>query len=117
MRAGDAVLLVAHGTVEDLDDLPEFLKNIRRGHAAPPELLAEVRRRYEAIGGRSPLNAINRELAKRLESAARRARSHREPALSHPYPKDVLAELASAGAKRWSSCRSRSTPPPCTATR
>ena len=33
-----------------------FLANIRRGHAAPPELLSEVRRRYEAIGGQSPLN-------------------------------------------------------------
>jgi len=99
MKAGDAVLLIAHGTVEDLDDLPEFLKNIRRGHAAPPELLAEVRRRYEAIGGRSPLNAINRELAKRLENRlgvpVRTANR-----LCEPYPEAVLAELASAGAKR-----------------
>jgi ferrochelatase len=53
-----AVLLVAHGTVDDLDDLPAFLANIRRGHPAPPELVAELRRRYVAIGG-SPLNAIN----------------------------------------------------------
>ena len=99
MRAGDAVLLIAHGTVEDLDDLPTFLKNIRRGHAAPPELLAEVRRRYEAIGGRSPLNAINRDLAKRLENRlgvpVRTANR-----LCEPSPEVVLAELASTGATR-----------------
>ena len=99
MRAGDAVLLIAHGTVEELDDLPAFLKNIRRGHAAPPELLAEVRRRYEAIGGRSPLNAINRDLAKCLENKlgvpVRTANR-----LFAPYPDAVLADLASAGAKR-----------------
>ncbi|MEA2746715.1 MAG: protoporphyrin/coproporphyrin ferrochelatase [Myxococcales bacterium] len=99
MRAGDAVLLIAHGTVEELDDLPEFLKNIRRGHAAPPELYAEVRRRYEAIGGRSPLNAINRELAKRLENSlgvpVRTANR-----LFHPYPQSVLTDLAAEGAKR-----------------
>jgi ferrochelatase len=94
-----AVVLVAHGTVDSLDELPEFLKNIRRGHAAPPELLAEVRRRYEAIGGRSPLNAINRQLAARLEErlgmpvrAANR--------LAHPYPREVLPELVDSGVKR-----------------
>jgi ferrochelatase len=61
-----AVLLVSHGTVDDLDDLPAFVTNVRRGHAAPQELVAELRRRYEAIGGSSPLNRINAELAARL---------------------------------------------------
>lgn len=94
-----AVVLVAHGTVDSLDELPEFLKNIRRGHPAPPELLAEVRRRYEAIGGQSPLNAINRELAQRLE--ARLGMPVRTAnRLFHPYPKDVLPELVEGGAKR-----------------
>jgi protoporphyrin/coproporphyrin ferrochelatase len=95
----DAVLLVAHGSVEALDELPEFLTNIRRGHAPPPELLAEVRRRYEAIGGQSPLNAINREVAQRLEERlgvpVRTANR-----LFRPYPKEVLEPLASGGARR-----------------
>jgi protoporphyrin/coproporphyrin ferrochelatase len=93
-----AVLLVAHGTVEQLDELPEFLANIRRGHPAPPELLAEVRRRYEAIGGQSPLNAINRELAARLEERlglpVRFANR-----LFHPYPTPILTALAASGVK------------------
>ncbi|MBK7582858.1 MAG: ferrochelatase [Myxococcales bacterium] len=66
----DGVLLVAHGTVTDLDDLPEFLREIRRGRPASPELVAEIRRRYTAIGS-SPLLDITRAqasaLAKRLE--------------------------------------------------
>lgn len=94
-----AVLLIAHGTVNSVDELPEFLKNIRRGHAAPPELLAEVRRRYEAIGGSSPLNAINQEVAKRLELRlglpVRIANRQ-----FYPYPKDVLPELVALGVKR-----------------
>ena len=49
-RRSDAVVLVAHGSVEELDELPEFLTKIRRGHAPPPELLAEVRR--DGVGGR-----------------------------------------------------------------
>ncbi|MDB4943145.1 MAG: Ferrochelatase, protoheme ferro-lyase [Labilithrix sp.] len=95
----DAVLLPSHGTVEELEELPEFLTNIRRGHAPPPELLAEVRRRYEAIGGRSPLNTINRRLAARLEQRLGvpvRAVSR----LFRPYPTEVLAPLAAGGVKR-----------------
>jgi len=94
-----AVLLVAHGTVDALDELPEFLKNIRRGHPAPPELLHEVQRRYEAIGGSSPLNSINRQIAQRLEERlgmpVRNANR-----MFKPYPKDVLPELAKSGVER-----------------
>ncbi|MBX3226765.1 MAG: ferrochelatase [Labilithrix sp.] len=94
-----AVVLIAHGTVEALDDLPELLRNIRRGHAAPPELLAEVRRRYEAIGGRSPLLDVTRSVATRLE--ARVGMPVRVAMrLFHPYPKDVLAALAKEGVTR-----------------
>jgi ferrochelatase len=99
MGGRTAVVLVAHGTVDALDDLPEFLTNIRRGQAPPPDLVAEVRRRYEAIGGRSPLNAINRELAdqlgRRLGVFVRFANR-----LFHPYPKEVLGDLARSGVRR-----------------
>lgn len=95
----DGVLLVAHGSVDTLDELPEFLTNIRRGRPPPAELLEEVTRRYEAIGGRSPLNEINRELAKRLEKRLGMPVrvSNR---MSKPYPKDVLRELREAGVTR-----------------
>jgi protoporphyrin/coproporphyrin ferrochelatase len=63
----DAVLLVAHGTVTDLDDLPEFLLRIRHGRPASAELVAELRRRYEAIGG-SPLLDVTRAQAEALET-------------------------------------------------
>ncbi len=65
----DGVLLVAHGTVEDLADLPEFVRRIRRGRPAPAGLIEELRKRYERIGG-SPLLATTKRqaeaLAKRL---------------------------------------------------
>jgi protoporphyrin/coproporphyrin ferrochelatase len=61
----DGVLLVAHGTVDNLDDLPAFLSRIRHGRPCPPELVAEVRRRYKAIG-RSPLLDQTREQASKL---------------------------------------------------
>jgi ferrochelatase len=50
------VLVMAHGTPAALDDLPAFYTEIRRGNAPPPELLADLERRYRSIGGTSPLN-------------------------------------------------------------
>src|SRR5688572_20032799 len=61
----DGVLLVAHGTVDKLDDLPAFLTRIRHGRVPSAELVAEVRRRYTLIG-QSPLLAQTREQALKL---------------------------------------------------
>jgi ferrochelatase len=62
-----AILLVAHGTVSDLSDLPAFVARIRHGRPPPPGLIDELRRRYEAIGG-SPLLRVTGEQARALEA-------------------------------------------------
>ena len=49
-----AVLLLAHGSPDSVDDIPEFLSQITRGRPVPAEVLDEVKRRYGLIG-RSPL--------------------------------------------------------------
>jgi ferrochelatase len=96
MPAGE-VLLFGHGTVENLDDLPGFLSNIRRGRPSPPELVQEIRRRYEAIGG-SPLLAISRALAREVE-ARLATRVHVAMRFWHPFAKDVLAEITGSGCR------------------
>lgn len=60
------ILLVAHGTVADLNDLPAFVARIRHGRPPPPGLVEELRRRYDAIGG-SPLLRMTQEQAHALE--------------------------------------------------
>lgn len=90
------LVVIAHGTVDSLDDLPAFLTNIRRGHAPSAELLAEVTRRYEAIGGKSPLNTTTREVAEKL-SRATGLPARACGRMFAPYPKDVVAELAALG--------------------
>lgn len=64
------VILVAHGTVEQLDQMPAFLTEIRQGRPAPEALIQEMTKRYQAIGG-SPLLRITRSqaslLAERLQ--------------------------------------------------
>lgn len=61
------ILLVAHGTVDNLDDLPAFVGRIRHGRPPPPGLIDELRRRYEAIGG-SPLLRTTAEQANALSA-------------------------------------------------
>ena len=63
--ADTGVLLVAHGTVENLDDLGAFVARIRHGRPAPAGLVEELRSRYEAIGG-SPLLHTTRAQAQAL---------------------------------------------------
>ncbi len=65
----EVVVLIAHGTVNSLDELPEFVREIRRGRPAPPGLIEELRARYERVGG-SPLLTLTSELAAKVAEAS-----------------------------------------------
>ncbi|MGC2198059.1 MAG: ferrochelatase [Terriglobales bacterium] len=52
-----AVLLLAHGTADSIDDIPEFLRNVTGGRGVPPQVVEEVKHRYSLIG-HSPMNEI-----------------------------------------------------------
>lgn len=52
------VLLMAHGTPSSMDEMPEYLRLVRGGRPPSPELIAEMRHNYEAIGGKSPLTEL-----------------------------------------------------------
>lgn len=90
-----AVLLTCHGTVDRAEDIPAFVAAIRRGRPASAEIIAEVTRRFEHIG-KSPLMRISAQqadvLARRLGVAVRVAGR-----LWHPYPREVMTELAAGG--------------------
>jgi len=95
----DALLVTAHGTVQSLDELPAFLQVIRRGRPAPEQLVREVRRRYEAIGGRSPLTEITERQAH--ETAARLGvRGYMGMRLWRPSITAALERALSDGATR-----------------
>ena len=53
----EAVLLMAYGTPSSPDEIEAYYTDIRRGRPPTPEQLADLVRRYEAIGGISPLGA------------------------------------------------------------
>jgi len=61
------VLLAAHGAPERVEDVEEYLGYVRGGRPGSPAVLAEVRSRYIAIGGGSPLLRWTRAQAEALE--------------------------------------------------
>jgi ferrochelatase len=60
VTAGAGVLLLAHGTPDSLEDMPEYLTRVRGGRPPSPALIEEMTHNYAAIGGRSPLTDITR---------------------------------------------------------
>ena len=65
---GVTVLLMAHGTPDSLDQMPEYLLRVRNGRPASPQLVEEIRANYAAIGGRSPLTDLTRRQADALQA-------------------------------------------------
>lgn len=57
-----AVLLLAHGSPDSPDQVPEFMKCITGGRPVPDAVIEEVQHRYSLIG-KSPLTEISRRQA------------------------------------------------------
>lgn len=62
-----AVLVMAYGGPDSLEDIEPYLLDIRGGRPTSPALVAEIRERYVKIGGRSPLLEITRMQADALQ--------------------------------------------------
>ena len=86
-----AVLLIAHGSPERVQDIPEFLRNISRGRPMSDAVVQEVQHRYSQIGV-SPLtsltmgqaNGVARELGIPTYTGMRNW---------HPFIADTLKEM------------------------
>ena len=93
-----AVLLLAHGSPDRPEDVPEFLRQITQGRPLPPEVIEEVKHRYGLIGA-SPLtrwtmeqrDALARELNMPVYAGMRNWK---------PFIPDVTKEMTKAGVTR-----------------
>src|ERR1017187_8191631 len=65
--AKQAVLLLAHGTPETIEQIPEYLRNVVSGRPIPQAVIEEIQHRYSLIG-RSPLTDITMEQARLVEA-------------------------------------------------
>src|SRR5262245_16244193 len=94
------VLLLAHGTPESLDQMPEYLTRVRGGRPPSAELIEEMRGNYAAIGGRSPLTDLTRAQAAALEAAlGDGTRVYVGMRNWHPLITDAVAEALRDGAR------------------
>jgi ferrochelatase len=101
----DAVLLMAYGGPDTLDQVEDYYTDIRRGNPPPAELLEELLDRYRAIGGGSPLSRIVEAQRAALEAElARRGRGIPVYAgMRHIAPRiaTIVERLASDGVERF----------------
>ena len=62
-----AVLLLAHGTPETVEQIPEYLRNVVSGRLVPQAVVEEIQHRYSLIG-KSPLTEITMAQARLVEA-------------------------------------------------
>jgi ferrochelatase len=94
----DAVLLLAHGTPDSVDEIPEYLMRVTRGRPLPEEAVEEVKHRFAAIGG-SPLTRLTLEQG-RLLGEELRMPVYVGMRNWNPYIADVIAKMRADGVTR-----------------
>ena len=99
------VVVMSYGTPAGPEDVEAYYTHVRRGRPPTPELLADLVRRYEAIGGVSPLAGRTRAQASVLAAALERRAPGRfvvEVGYKHasPFLEEAVEALVGGGAER-----------------
>lgn len=95
-----AVLLLAHGTPETVEQIPEYLRNVVSGRPLPQHVIEEIQHRYSLIG-RSPLTEITMEQGRLVEAELAKD-GERLPVYVgmrnwRPYIPDVVRQMRADG--------------------
>ncbi len=99
------ILLMSYGTPSRSEDIEEYYTHIRRGRPPTEEQVADLRRRYDAIGGLSPLTERTRAQAAGVQAAldAEAPDQYRVVVGSKhaaPFIEDAVADLIASGVTR-----------------
>jgi protoporphyrin/coproporphyrin ferrochelatase len=98
--AKQAVLLLAHGTPETADQIPEYLRNVVSGRPMPQQVVEEIQHRYSLIG-RSPLTELTIEHARLVEAELASAGTPVKVYVGmrnwRPYIPDVVKQMRADG--------------------
>lgn len=101
--AKQAVLLLAHGTPETIDQIPEYLLKVTGGRPLPQSVVEEIERRYTIIG-HSPLTEITLEHARLVEALLAEAGTPVRVYVGmrnwHPYIADVVSQMKADGVEQ-----------------
>jgi ferrochelatase len=102
--ATNHLLLMAYGGPDSLDDVRDYLLDVRHHRPTADHIVDEITERYRLIGGRSPILELTNAEAAGIEAAL----NANAPAGQtwkvwvgmrhwHPFIKDTLAEMEAAG--------------------
>jgi protoporphyrin/coproporphyrin ferrochelatase len=95
-----AVLLLAHGTPETAEQIPEYLRNVVSGRPLPEHVIEEIQHRYALIG-HSPLTEITVEQGRLVEAELARegleVRVYVGMRNWRPYIPDVVRKMREDG--------------------
>ncbi len=96
------VLVMAYGGPNSLDEVEPYLLDVRGYRPTAPEIIHEVRERYQLIGGRSPILEQTQAQADALQAAldANTFQTFVGMRHWHPYIKDTLAQMQAQGIAR-----------------
>jgi len=101
MAEAVAVLVMAYGGPDKIDDVEPYLQDIRGGRPTKPQLVEEIRARYARIGGRSPILELTRAQATAIgRELGTGFRVYVGMRHWHPYIRDTVAEIKRAGHRR-----------------
>lgn len=97
------VLLMAYGTPESTDQIEPYYTHIRGGRPPSQEAVERLRRRYEIVGGRTPLLEITNAVRDALQRSLSESRDGGEYRVYvgmkhwHPFIGDVLPAIVADG--------------------
>ena len=66
MANDTAILLLAYGTPDTLDDVEAYFTHIRHGRTPSPEAVANLKERYTRVGGATPLLKLTKDVQQAL---------------------------------------------------
>lgn len=95
------VLMMAYGGPDSLGEVEPYLFDVRGGRPTPAQVVDEVKRRYEQIGGRSPILERTQAQAEALQVALDEIGGDFRVSVGmrhwHPYIAETVAEMDAAG--------------------
>jgi ferrochelatase len=97
------LLVMAYGTPSGPDDVERYYTDIRGGRTPSPEMIADLKHRYEVIGNTFPLAALTRAQGEALVAELNRDASGPEFVLffgmkhSPPFVADAVARMIDEG--------------------
>jgi protoporphyrin/coproporphyrin ferrochelatase len=99
-----AVLLMAYGSPNSLDEVGEYLRQVRGGRQPTNEEVELLRERYRQVGGQTPLLKITLAQAKMLEEKLQSQQLGSRVYVGmkhwHPFIEDVVEKIAMDGVAR-----------------